>query len=221
MDINVNSASAAVYTAPVRGGQKSAEETEKPGIPLGIKVDKWEGKPGEMSEMSSTIIPKEQLETIRSTLKEMSGKLEVNWNATVDPDGKIYSAAYVEAIVGQYQEMEANIKDYYSEGHRENLSFEDPYSHILQKYVFDDDSPFGRSPFFRSDMSKQEREWAFRQERAMLWGSHVTLNDPYALAAHGGVKNVNEIDAMAREAAQSKLDELIRAYKEEHGIEDD
>lgn len=231
MDIGIRTdISRNVYTASVKAAEKTEGEVltveERPdGIPLGIKIDRWESGSEVFSEMQTTVIPEEQLETIRQTVMEMKGRLEVDEEANlrrkVDPDGKIYGAAFVEGIIKQYQEMEAQIKDYYSEAHRESMSYDDPYGHILQKYLFDADSPFGQSPFFRSDMSKSERDWAFRQERAMLWGGNITLNDPYALAAHGGVKKIDEIDANARQYAQSKLDGLIAEYKREHGIKDD
>ncbi|MCI9037563.1 MAG: hypothetical protein HFF80_07355 [Oscillospiraceae bacterium] len=231
MDIGIRpDVSRAAYPAFVKAETKPEGEIptageKQEGVSLGIKIDKWEGKPGEISEMQTSIIPKEQLETIRQTLKEMSGKLEVDQEANlrrkVDPDGKIYGAAFVEGIVRQYQEMETQIRDYYADAHKESMSYKDPYNHILQKYVFDASSPFGQSPFFRSDMSKAERDWAFRQERAILWGSNIALNDPYALAAHGGVKNIEEIDANAHQYAQAKLDGLIAEYKQAHGLADD
>lgn len=210
------------YTNSAKIEEQTTEETtataeKQEGVSLSIKIDKWESKPNDFSDMQTGIIPKEQLETIRQTLKEMSGKLEYDEKASlrnmVDPEGKLYGAAFVEGIVKQYQEMETQIKDYYSKAHKENLSYEDPYRHIRQKYLADE-----KSSFFKADMPQAERDWALRQERAMLWGSHVALNDPYALAAHGGVKHIDEIDANARQYAQSKLDQLIAEYQREHGI---
>lgn len=232
MDIGIRSnVSRTAYAASIKVEETTEEEVlateeKKESTPLGIQIDKWESTLADrFSEMQTSIIPQEQLETIRQTIKEMNGTLEVDQEANlrrkVDPDGKIYGAAFVEGIVKQYQEMESQIRDYYSTAHEESMSYDDPYGHILQKYLFDSKSPFGQSPFFRSDMSKSERDWAFRQERAMIWGSNITLNDPYALAAHGGVKNVDEIDANARQYAQAKIDGLIAEYKREHGIEDD
>lgn len=232
MDIGIKpDVSRTAYVASVKVEETTekealATEEKKGGILPGIQIDKWESSSTDrFSKMQTSIIPQEQLETVRQTIKEMKGTLEVDQEANlrrkVDPDGKIYSAAFVEGIVKQYQEMESQIRDYYSAAHEESMSYDDPYGHILQKYLFDAESPFGQSPFFRSDMSKSERDWAFRQERAMIWGSNITLNDPYALATHGGVKNVDEIDANARRYAQVKLDGLIAEYKRKQGIEDD
>ena len=44
----------------------------------------------------------------------------------------------------------------------------------------------------------------------MLTGSNVALNDPYALAASGGTKTVDEMDAIAKQAVKDKLDALIK-----------
>ena len=50
----------------------------------------------------------------------------------------------------------------------------------------------------------------------MLTGAHVGLNDPYALAAYGGTKTVDELDKIAKQAVKDKLDALIKE-KEEKG----
>lgn len=140
--------------------------------------------------------------------KEKAGQLEVNWNAVVDPDGTIYGAAYVESLVTQYEKASSTIKEHYSDGHQENLTFDNPYTHLMQKYKI-----IG-SPYFKSDMSAAERDMAFRQERALLWGGNVALNDPYALKSSGGVLDVRDADRIARQAAQDKLDEMIKERME-------
>lgn len=40
------------------------------------------------------------------------------------------------------------------------------------------------------------------------------LNDPYALAAYGGTKTVDELDKIAKQAVKDKLDALIKEKKE-------
>lgn len=135
--------------------------------------------------------------------------LEINWDETVDPGGKIYNQTYFEALLSQYEKASENIEAYYAEAHRENLSFDNPYAHILQKYKI-----LG-SPYFRQDMTAAERDMAFYQERALLWGSNVSLNDPYALASSGGVLKASDADQIAKAAAREKLDEMIRKYQEE------
>lgn len=159
-----------------------------------------------------------EFDNMLKDIKEQTGDLEINWNAAVDPDGSIYAKAYAESIVMQYQEAEKNIMEYYSGAHKENLSFDNPYNHIYAKYISND--LFPESQYFRSDMSEQERKMAFYQERAMLWGSHVNLNDPYALASYGGVLTMDKVESTARKYAKEKLDILIRERKEALNIDD-
>lgn len=147
------------------------------------------------------------LRALRDAARERCGKLEVNWDRVMDPDGKIYGAAYVESILRQYQCAENTIKAYYANAHQENLGFENPYNHIVNKYMLPD------SPYFRHDMSKAEREMAFRQERDLLWKGQVALGDPYALAASGGMLKVEEVDRIAHQAARDKIDGLVREYQ--------
>lgn len=64
--------------------------------------------------------------------------------------------------------MGIGIRDSYSTAHEESMSYDDPYGHMLQKYRSGESSPFGQSPYFRSDMSRPEWDWTSRRERAML-----------------------------------------------------
>lgn len=155
-----------------------------------------------------TAVQEGDLVALAKAAKEKNDALEINWNKEVDPDGLIYSTTYIRALVSQYQEVESTIKAYYAEAHQENLSFANPYAHILHKYRMPDSSDFN------SAMTPAEREMAFRQERALLRGDHVALNDPYALASSGGALRVQDADKIARQTAQDKIDELIQARKE-------
>lgn len=146
--------------------------------------------------MQSAAIPNKPEFDAQVEKARAENQLETNWNAVVDPDGSIYSAAYVGAIVSQYQN---------------NL--------VPEKYNAPAPDFFGSS-FFRSDMSDAERDMAFEQEKAMLLGGNARLNDPYALASSGGALHIDEVDRVARSAAQDKLDALIRDWKAAHGISD-
>lgn len=161
-------------------------------------------------------------QAIRNTSKEdftaqleawrQEHKLEVNWNATVDPDHSIYAKAYMEKLACQYEDARRTIESYYAEGHQENLRFANPYNHLVEKYKY------SGSPYFMADMSQAQRDMAFRQEEALLRGGRVALNDPWALAASGGVPRGEDVEAAARSYAQSVLDELIAQYKKDKNI---
>lgn len=148
-----------------------------------------------------------------------NNKLEVNWQEVVDPNGRIYGVAYVESLVKQYQEAETKIKEFYSKGHEENMSYENPYGHLCQKYsgLFSKENPNLEfdNPYFRYDMEEAERAMAFRQEYALLNGKRVIIGDPYALKESGGILNIKQVDAIAKQAAKEKIEELIKQRKEE------
>ena len=52
----------------------------------------------------------------------------------------------------------------------------------------------------------------------MLTDSYVALNDPYALAASGGPKTVDQMDEIARQAVKDKLDSLLKE-REAHAVD--
>lgn len=159
---------------------------------------------------------------IRNTTKEdfmaqldawrQEHKLEVNWNATVDPDGSIYAKAYMDGLASQYEKDRRTIEAYYAQGHQENLRFANPYNHLVEKYKY------SGSPYFMGDLPQAQRDMAFRQEEALLRGGRVALNDPWALAASGGVPRGKDVEANARAYAQSVLDDLIAQYKKDKNI---
>lgn len=139
-------------------------------------------------------------------------QLEVNWNAAVDPDGSIYAKAYMESLVSQYDGIRQTVEEYYAEGHQENLGFADPYSHLVEKYRY------SGSPYFCADMTQAQRDMAFEQEKALLLGGRVRLNDPWALAAIGGVPKGETVEEIARQAARDVINGLIAQRKEALGL---
>lgn len=160
-------------------------------------------------EMQAALVPNRagldaQVESARA-----ENRLDTNWNAVVDPDGSIYSAAYIGAIVSQYQKAEAAARDYYGSARQENLSLDNPDGQA--KYNDPIHDLLGSS-FPRPDME---------QDQAMLWGGNAGLSDPYTLSSAGGaLHNIDEVDRVARSVAQDKLDALIRDWKAAHGISD-
>lgn len=151
--------------------------------------------------------------------QSLNDDLEVNWNAIVDPQGKIYARTYVESLAKQYENVANTIKDYYASAHQDNLaqgSTTDSMNYLALKYT-----KLGQemgSPHYRADMSEAQRQMALRQEQALLLGGRVTLADPFALAASGGVLSGEKADAIARQAAQDKINALIADYQKSKGI---
>lgn len=162
-------------------------------------------------------------EDLMSAVREQLGgqELEVNWNAAVDPDGQIWCRAYFDSYVSQVTQFrdtaESAIKSYYAGAYQEAL-----------------DSPLGRdlsgqlnfiaakyqcswTDYFAAGMPAGERQWTYTQVRAMLTGTGLRLNDPYALQdIH--IPTNEETTRIARQAADGRIGELVRQAKEASGI---
>lgn len=161
----------------------------------------------------------ELMSMVREQLGEQ--KLEVNWNATVDPDGQIWCKSYFDSYISQITEFrdaaEGAIKDYYAGAFQEALNsplgrdLPSQLNFIAAKYQC------SWSSYFDAGMPAGERQWTYTQVRAMLTGSGLRLNDPYALKdIH--VPTVEETSKIARQAADDKINELVRQAKEASGI---
>lgn len=148
-------------------------------------------------------------------------ELEVNWNATVDPDGQIWCKAYFDSYASQVTQFrdtaESAIKDYYSNAHQEALnnplgaSLPQQLNFIAAKYQC------SWSDYFDASMPAAERQWTYTQLRAMLTGTSLRLNDPYALKGIH-IPTVEETTEIARKAADDKIGELVRQAKGADGI---
>lgn len=199
------------------GIQDSAEISQRGRFIAAINMDE------ETAKRVETAIQDADMQALLEAVKEKKGSLPVeeewHYRKIVDPDGKIYSATYVESLLRQYQCAENTIKAYYAEAHQDNLSrgsITDGMNYISLKYT-----DFGRltgSPYYRADMSDAERQMALHQERALLSGGRVDLGDPYALASSGGPINIKVADQIAYQAARDRIDELISEYKKANGI---
>ena len=140
--------------------------------------------------------------------QEGRDNLEVMVDKTVDKLSAMTKEEFMD-MLRQWLEQEENIKCYYADAYQEAVSAPiDSLAFITRKYLND------QSKYFAHSMPAQERRWAFHQLSAMLTGAHVGLNDPYALAAYGGTKTVDELDKIAKQAVKGKLDALIKEKKE-------
>lgn len=147
---------------------------------------------------------KEQAEALMA-----QNRLPVSLRGTVDPEGTIWQRAYFDALKDHFDHVEQTIRDYYAEEHVKNtsMSFNDAWNYIREKYL----DCCSSSPHFRSDMSYDERQMAYWQERFLLTTGRVhTLNDPYALASIGGPANYYDTEKAVRAAADARIEALIR-----------
>ncbi|MDE6203725.1 MAG: hypothetical protein K2G19_09655 [Lachnospiraceae bacterium] len=153
----------------------------------------------------SAMTKEEFMDMLRQWQNENQPQLEVDPYRKVDPDGSIANKTYFESYLGQLKEQEDTIRRYYADAYKEAVSAPiNSLAFISGKYLCD------WSDYFDSSIPKQERQWTHHQLWAMLTGTNVALNDPYALASSGGTKTVEEMDKIARQAVKDKLDALIK-----------
>lgn len=156
-----------------------------------------------------TMTKEDFMEQLKQWQSENQTLLEVDPYRAVDPDGTIATKTYFESYLGQLQDQENTIKAYYSDAYDEAVSAPiNSLAFISGKYLCD------WSDYFDSSMPEKERQWTHHQLWSMLTDSHVALNDPYALAASGGPKTVDQMDAIAKQAVKDKLDSLLKEKNE-------
>jgi len=152
-----------------------------------------------------TVTKEDFIGQIKQWQGENQIKLEVDPYQAVDPDGSIATKTYFESYLGQLQEQENTIKSYYADAYEEAVSAPiNPLAFISGKYLCD------WSDYYAPSIPTEERQWTHHQLWSLLTDTHVALNDPYALAASGGPKTVDQMDKIARQAVKDKLDFLIK-----------
>lgn len=143
-------------------------------------------------------------------------QLEINWNAQVDPDGSVWAKSYIDSLASQAAAARSAIEDYYAGAYQDALnsplgsSLTDQLNYIAAKYQC------SWSDYFDASMPADQRQWTYSQVRAMLTGTGVKLNDPFALADSG--LDVKNMDDTARKAAADKIQELVNQAKEAAGV---
>lgn len=235
MDITFNPLASQI--SPLRTGRFAAPE-EKEAKAAGTAQDKLdisrEGRQTlagteagsdleQFSQRLETALSSMTKEEFMSMVREQLGeqKLEVNWNAAVDPDGQIWCRAYFDSYASQAVQFrdtaESAIKDYYAGAYQEALNsplgrdLPSQLNFIAAKYQC------SWSDYFDASMPAGQRQWTYTQVRAMLTGSGLRLNDPYALKdIH--IPTNEETTQNARQAANNKINELIRQAQEAAGI---
>lgn len=156
--------------------------------------------------------------TLREQLDEQ--ELEINWNATVDPDGQIWCKSYFDSFVSQVTEFrdtaERAIKEHYVDAYQEALNsplgqdLPSQLNFIAAKYQC------SWTDYFDASMPAGERQWTYTQVRAMLTGSGLHLNDPYALKGIH-IPTDEETSKNARQAADDTISALVRQAKADAG----
>ena len=208
-------------------GEKALSDACKPEDQLNISqagqeaAARAEGETGfdEMAEQLEARLSSMTKENLAAMAREQLGEpkqLEINWNAHVDPDGSVWAKSYIDSLASHVEAARSAIEGHYSDAYQEALdsplgsALPDRLNFIAAKYQC------SWSDYFDASMPTDQRQWTYTQVKAMLTGSRVALNDPFALAASGlDSKNMDEI---ARKAAADKINELIQQAKEAAGV---
>ncbi len=212
MNIRLNPLAQQISTLHTAHFAKSEEKKDTP--PKGDKVifskegqeaasDRLEILADKVAEKLSTITKEDFMEQVNKWEKEH--QLKVDPYRVVDPDGSIARKTYFESYLGQLKETEDTIKDYYTDAYQEAISSPiNALAFISGKYLCT------WSDYFDPSMPEKERQLTHFQLKAMLTDSYVALNDPFALAASGGPKTVEQMDKIAKQAVKEKLEELLK-----------
>ena len=138
-------------------------------------------------------------------------RLEINWNASVDPDGQIWCKAYFDSYTTQAVQFrdtaENAIQDYYAAPYQEALnnplgsSLPQQLNFIAAKYQC------SWSDFFDASIPADQRQWTYTQVRAMLTGTGLRLNDPFALKDIS-IPTVEETSKIAKQEADNTIRQL-------------
>lgn len=120
--------------------------------------------------------------------------------------------SFADAFSQVTEKYSSQIRDHYAKEHEENLSCDDPYVHVWNKYKNPD------SPDFRACHSEDERAWAYDQELDLLnGGKHLQMSNPYAFP-----KGAPTLESAAREANQACRERISQALQDilaKNGIE--
>lgn len=139
----------------------------------------------------------------------LDGTVEVNSvSDTGEENAETTFSSHFMAIVNQLMAKTAIVKEYYAKQHAENMRFPDPYQHIVDKYIN------YNSPYFRSDLTEEERRICVNQEKACLYGRPLQTDcHDIALREDGGLSmhkiEINAINGVRNQISQS-IDELLQ-----------
>lgn len=220
----ISSMRAARFTTPEEKTAKAAEQSQDQ---MDISqegrqaMSESEGKPGfeQFCETLETTLRSMSKDDFMSMVQEQLGEqeLKVNWNAAVDPDGQLWCKAYFDTYVSQAVQFrdtaESAIKDYYNSAYQEALNsplgrnLSSQLNFIAAKYQC------SWSDYFAASIPTNERQWTYTQVRAMLTGTGLRLNDPFALKDIR-IPTAEETAKIARQAADDRINKLIRQGEE-------
>lgn len=170
-----------------------------------------------------TAVNSRDVVTISAQAREVMAKQEARVNsadsASAVSEGRInvISSAFTsfaEEFSKITKDYADTIREYYAAEHEENLTYDNPSAHIWDKYK----NP--ESPYFRSDLSEDERAWAYDYEQDLLrGGKHLQIRNLYAFADAGGPPTLADAAMRAIQACREQINRSIQDIFAENGIE--
>ena len=175
-----------------------------------LKEQKFPAEDAPVEDTPVEDIPAENTPIAPVTANTLEGPVEIQPLSDADEAGAEETTfhSHLMAIINQLAAKQAIVEKYYAKQHAENMRFPNPNQHITDKYVN------YRSPYFRSDLTEEERRICLEQERRCLYGGQLSvMSHDIALREDGGVSmvkvEINAINEVRSQVSQS-VDDLIR-----------
>ena len=130
----------------------------------------------------------------------------------VDPGTVTTFTSFGQEFSKVTQDYSNTVREHYAQEHAENLTYPDPKAHVWDKYK----NP--ESPSFRSDLSEEERAWAYDQELDLLnGGKHLQLGNPYAFP--DGAPTLASAAMKASQACREQIGQSIQDLLAQNDID--
>lgn len=166
------------------------------------------------ADVSTTIQPQDELTISSETKTAMKQAAQAFLDSEKQPENTTSFTSFAEEFSKITQGYTDTIRNYYATEHEENLTYDNPGTHIWDKYKNPD------SPDFRADLSEDERAWAYDQELDLLSGGrHLQMSNPYAFASAGGPPTLAVAAMQTNQACREQIDQSIQNLLTENGIE--
>lgn len=116
------------------------------------------------------------------------------------------------AVVKQLMAKKAIVEEYYAKQHAENMRFPNPNQHIMDKYVN------YRSPYFRSDLTEEERKICLEQERTCLYGGQLSVDSHDIALREDGGWSMCKVEINAINEVRSQVSQSVNDLIQKNGI---
>ena len=164
-------------------------------------------------EVPAEDTPAEDTRITPVTVNTLHGPVEIQPIANAgEENAETTFPSHFMAIVKQLMAKKAIVEEYYAKQHAENMRFPNPNQHIMDKYVN------YRSPYFRSDLTEEERKICLEQEKTCLYGGQLSVDShDIALREDGGWSMV-KVEINAINEVRSQVSQSVNDLIQKNGI---